>query len=63
MRPQEFSDLRRRCTRRVHLIDLFPSVGAIDHREELASDGTCRTGSGRNSHRNLGSGLGIKQMA
>jgi len=33
MRPQEFSDLRRRCARRVHLLDLFPPVGAIDHRD------------------------------
>jgi len=33
MRPQEFSDLRGRCTRRVHFLDLFPPVGAIDHRD------------------------------
>ena len=33
MRPQEFSDLLRRCTRRVHFLDLFPPVGAIDHRD------------------------------
>ena len=33
MRPQEFSDLLRRCTWRVHLLDLFPPVGTIDHRD------------------------------
>ena len=33
MRPQEFSDLRRRFAGRVHVLDLFPPIGAIDHRD------------------------------
>ena len=33
MRPQEFSNLGRHCTRRVHFVDLLPPVGAIDKRD------------------------------